>query len=410
MLLSMPKYAAFIGHQPHLSLAELASAVPGFKLKNILGSAVALFESNAELPSDFLSTLGGTVVIARELNDRVTSTDDIPGALVRELTGTTGKVTFGLRTFGLEKKEIGKLYRNGKDTLKRAGKTSRYVGSDMKAAPSVVLHDERLLDGNHGCELVVVKTREELWVGRTVAAQDIDAYTKRDMEKPVRDTTAGLLPPKLAQILLNYGTWLARGAKKEGAITVYDPFCGTGVIPMETMIRQWPVLASDVATKAVTGCEKNLEWVRKHWKIGKREVPSAVWKHDALKPFKIDPKLKLKPDVIVTETFLGPQLKERPTSAEAKKLKTNNEQMQVGFIKNAVASLPGVPLVVTWPVWYLGKAQVLLEKTWATIDKLGYEAVLPEGIQSDIEGRPSLIYRRPDQFVGRQIVMLRPKK
>jgi hypothetical protein len=39
----------------------------------------------------------------------------------------------------------------------------------------------------------------------------VNAYAKRDMGKPVRDTGVGLLPPKLAQILLNFGSWLVHG-------------------------------------------------------------------------------------------------------------------------------------------------------------------------------------------------------
>jgi hypothetical protein len=33
--------------------------------------------------------------------------------------------------------------------------------------------------------------------------QDIDAYAERDFERPMRDAFVGMLPPKLAQIMLN---------------------------------------------------------------------------------------------------------------------------------------------------------------------------------------------------------------
>jgi tRNA G37 N-methylase Trm5 len=127
----------------------------------------------------------------------------------------------------------------------------------------------------------------------------------------VRDTRVGLLPPKLAQVLLTFGAWLTRnGAKAVPAhMTVFDPFCGTGVIPIECVLRRWNVLASDAAPKAITGTTKNLEWARKRFGVPKKEVTMTVFKHDARKPFPVAEKpgkgqYRL-PNVVVTETSLG---------------------------------------------------------------------------------------------------------
>jgi len=279
-----------------------------------------------------------------------------------------------------------------------------------------MLHQEGLLTGQHGCELtIVMEEGGDLWVGRTVAAQDIDAYSKRDMEKPVRDTTVGLLPPKLAQTLLNFGAYMAGSIpeKKKDKLTiidsplsVLDPFCGTGVIPMECLLLGWPVQASDSSLKAVTGCTKNLEWIRKEMKIAKKDVPSNVWKQDATKPFS----LKDKPQVIVSETTLGTPLASRPTLKDVSSLRSENEKIQAAFLHNVAATLPGVPVVCTWPVWYSSKTPVFLEKIWKAAHDAGFEPVLPPGITPTTEGRLSLLYRRPDQFVGREIVLLKPKK
>jgi tRNA G10 N-methylase Trm11 len=59
----------------------------------------------------------------------------------------------------------------------------------------------------------------------TIACQDIDAYTKRDTSKS-RDMVVGMMPPKLAQIMIN----LATEGRKE---IIYDPFCGLGTILIE---------------------------------------------------------------------------------------------------------------------------------------------------------------------------------
>src|SRR3989344_5783631 len=437
----MPSYAAILGHQPRISIAELSASMPGFILRKNIGKQVILFESSAELSLKEFSTIGGTVVAARAISESTLGLEDVPQMIVNESASIKGKVTFGLRTYGIPRKKVRDLYRLGKDALKKHGRPALYVGTERAPAAAVLLHDAGMLDGSHGCEIFLVSDADaaleselpegsDVWIGRTVFAQDVDAYSKRDMEKPARDTTVGLLPPKLAQILLNFGAWLAKPGsglrtsfgsaqdksdkgkptkseiRNSKSFTILDPFCGTGVIPMEALLRGWNVIASDIMQKAVNACDKNLEWLRKEESILKRDVTSTVFKHDAVKPFD----LKEMPDMIVTETSLGPPLTHRPTIKDAQKLKTENEKLQAGFLKNMAVCFPGVPVVCTWPVWYHSKGQIHLEKIWETLHDIGYHATLPPGIESDVEGRLSLVYRRPDQFVGREIVMLVPKK
>jgi len=243
------------------------------------------------------------------------------------------------------------------------------------------------------------------------------------MEKPVRDTRAGMLPPKLAQILLNLGGWLVRTRpsaaenlkseiRKAQPPVVLDPFCGTGVIPLECLLRGWPVLASDASLKAVNGCEKNIEWIRKEYKVAKGATPSAVSKHDATDAFDFtkvkDSSLRRGPDVVVTETMLGPALNERPTAKDVQQWKSQAEALEGAFIANAAATLRGVPVALMLPVWYLRTGPVFLERVWTAVEKAGYRPVLPPGIGPSAPGRTTLLYRRPDQVVGREIVLLSP--
>ena len=271
----------------------------------------------------------------------------------------------------------------------------------------MLLHDSGVLTGEHGAEIFVIVSKEplsgskeelsepEVWIGRTVYAQDIESYSKRDMEKPARDTTVGLLPPKLAQILLNFGHWMVQGyglrvtgygktnqkpETRNQKLTVLDPFCGTGVIPMEALLRKWNVVASDLSLKAANACERNCDWIRKEEKILKRDVESVILKHDATKPFPLEKLPKnLRPDLIVTETTLGPPLASRPTIKDAQKLKTENEKIQAAFLRSAAEVFPRVPIVCTWPVWYHSKGQIHLEKIWETLHEIGYRATLPPG-------------------------------
>jgi hypothetical protein len=176
------------------------------------------------------------------------------------------------------------------------------------------------------------------------------------------------------------------------------------VIPIEVLLRGWPVLASDSSLKAVNGTEKNIEWARKAYEIFKKDVPATIWKQDALKPFQ----LKELPDVIVTETTLGPALTDRPTVKDASKMRTACDELEIDFLKNTAACFPGTPVVLTFPVWMVSSGPMYLENVWKKLPELGYQAVMPAGVRPDTP-HASLLYRRSDHLVGREIVMLRHK-
>ena len=57
-----------------------------------------------------------------------------------------------------------------------------------------------------GCELLLVSDGVNTIIARTTAVQDIDAYTLRDRGRPKRDARVGMLPPKLAQTIINLST------------------------------------------------------------------------------------------------------------------------------------------------------------------------------------------------------------
>lgn len=416
----MFSYCAFTGHQPQLSLVELLSLMPDMVVEyESSKEGIVLFSSKYELNQDTIDRLGGTVMLAVRITSSALGKKDIPTLLVNELeTAKKGKVTFSLRTIGFTRRNVLDLYRDCKEALRKAGRSSRYVGNERKPAQSVVLHSNGLLDPKKGCEIVALRLKQDtdtlLWIGRTIGAQNIDAYTKRDIEKPIRDTNIGLLPPKLAQIMLNLGAWAI--ANKPGAkapkpsktlklptpkYTVYDPFCGTGVIPMEALLLHWNVIGTDVSPKAVTDTQHNIDWWLKELAL-KKEPTVQVFKHDATKPFMTE----VQPDVLVTETTLGPNLHIRSGIRDAQNFRKDIEATEAAFLQNAAKAYPASPIVCSFPVWYTSKGAVHLEKIWDVISKLGYDVVLPTDSAATEEH--TITYRRPSQFVGRQIAVLVP--
>ena len=441
----MPTYTAFLGHQPHISTAELAAVVPGFKMVSAPYKHLLVFESSSPLTQRDFNSWGGIFILSEHfpLPDSLqnlslfdpkshllqrSALSPLSDAIINLLADTLkvrkrGKVTFSLRTEGLPPQYVKNLYRTCKEHLRRQGRPCRYIGNERKAAVPVLLHASKIIGSSDGCELTIITDSGEgtpdVYIGRTVGAQDTNAYTHRDMEKPARDTRVGLLPPKLAQVMLNLGQWAAESRqqasgnekKRQKQFMVYDPFCGTGVIPLECLLRGWNVLASDASLKAVHATEKNIEWLRKEYKIFKKDVSSDVWKHDATKSFdtKSHSALLEELDVIVSETSLGPTFVDRPTLAEVGKLKTANEKLQSAFLENVAHTLPGIPIVCSWPVWYSRSGPIALERVWKAIEKLHFIPVLPPEVLPSSPSRLSLVYRRPEQNVGREIVILKPK-
>lgn len=417
----MHSYAALLGIHPAISVAELSALLPDFRPIHRFDGPFITFESERELDQKCLDRLGGTIMIAKRITgESAVGIDDLPVLLKTELKSVKGKAVFSLRLTGITPKRAHEHFRHCKQYLKQHSIPSRYVGGPGNPPKPIQLHDEGLLDPKSGCELIVLADKSDLWIGRTVAAQDVKAYTLRDVQKPVRDTTVGLLPPKLAQMLLNFGEYLMsdkrqaigdKGSKSSrfplpaSRLTIFDPFCGTGVIPLEALIRGQSVLASDISLKAVNGTTKNVEWAQKIYKLAKKEPVCDVWKQDATRPFV----LKRPPDVIVTEGTLGPALTDRPTIKEVEGLRKKADDLTIAFLKNCAASLPGIPIVMTVPVWYAQKKMIHLEKVWQAAAELKYAPVLPPHTDPAIPGHFSLLYRRSDQFVGREIVMLKPR-
>ncbi|HLD07776.1 MAG TPA: RsmD family RNA methyltransferase [Candidatus Peribacterales bacterium] len=419
----MPSYCVFLGHQPQISLAELTVMLPDLKAEKQWDPRIVTIQTSQKITVEWLAQLGGTVLIAEQVSlgdgdkKKIKLEDMIPKVLHRELKDVKRKATFSFRCLGVPRGEIRGLYRACKKHLKAKGMPSRYIGNERHPAkPGTLLL--RGIPGPGSAELVILqeKNGKNLWIGKTCAVQDIEEYTSRDMGKPFRDTGTGLLPPKLAQVLLNLATSVLSKEKKGtakdeqrtpwGNMTVWDPFCGSGVIVLEALLRRAHVLGSDRSEKAVQGCKENVRWLRLREKTPKA-VLDFVFKHNALKPLEL-PK---RPTLIVTETSLGPALKKPPTKQEVRTLIKEAEEMESDFLKNMATLLPDVPIVCTFPV-YIARdgSRHFLEKALTVMEKVGYRRVSPANAFLKVGDRQSLLYLRPDQLIGREIFCLLPPK
>jgi tRNA G10 N-methylase Trm11 len=368
----MKRYIFLLGKTPKISIFELEQffSKPEFVEINETHCVV---ETDETIDQKFLNRLGGIVRISEVIDEPIETFCE------NYLRGNTKKVPFGVSTFNLNKNKRKEFLKFIKKSLKENGVRSRFVNKDFGNVTAAQIIQEKLI--TEGLDLVAIGQESSVLWGKTVAVQDIDSYSKRDYDKPFRDARMGMLPPKLAQVMVNVGSDEAEG--------VYDPFCGSGTALMEAKLSGFSVIGSDIDESRVSGAKKNLDWLEQQFPVENKGYD--LFTHDASKPF---PKQVQGNICIVTEGYLGPPQKQFPSSENQKSAFNEIHEIYQMFFQHSADVLEvGKKLVITFP-FFQGKESVLypFKKEY---EKVGFEIVSP----------PNLLYARPGQIVGRELVV-----
>lgn len=388
------------GRQPALGVAELESLYGAEAIRPIEDMATLADIDPVQI--NFFR-LGGMVKFCKVLTVLdTTKWDKIEQFLLTVSPGHAssmepGKLTIGLSSYGL-KVNPKRLLATGlelKKAIKNTGRTVRLVPNkqtDLNAAQ--VLHNK--LTQKLGWELVFVRDGKQTIVAQSIAVQDIESYAARDQARPYRDARVGMLPPKLAQIIIN----LAVGQFQPHWL--WDPFCGTGVLLQEALLMGIDVHGSDIDPRMVEYSEKNLAWLVENdrkicpgaTKPSKRyslEVADATQKiHDA--------------DTIASEVFLGKPLTSLPEPHVLNKVMQECDDILSKFLKNiAGQTKPGFRLCIAVPAWKT-KNGFKHVPTLDNLENLGYNRVSFVHVSDD-----ELIYHRPNQVVGRELITIERK-
>lgn len=402
----MHSYIFITGSHPEISLAELlnASVVPSFEIKKRFRDGLLLeFDQPLKDPQALLDTLGGTIkIVAFKAKKTRGELPEICLDLIQEkYDHCQKKVRFGVSCYSVAKFSSQDFARKLKKQLKTTDISSRFIQSKTPVLNTGTVGREKLLRED-GLEIVALQDKDLFWIGETVAAQDVDAYSLRDFEKPHRDMIQGILPPKLAQILLNL-----TGLKSD--TTIWDPFCGSGVVLMEGVLQGYHMLGSDIRKEATSDSEENLIWFQEQTRF---EGLAELFVHDARD--KVPSKLHF--NGIAAETYLGPPIR---GSIDEKELPNNMKIIDDILVRFFESLKPVVhsktPVVISFPFFRLGHRQVFLEKTLEKIKSLGYTAkcLIDRSLQKELKLAPternSLLYFRKDQKVGREIFRFQRK-
>ena len=436
-------YIALLGRQPEISLAELA-AVFGADCVNRISQQFAEVQT-----SQFdITTLGGTIKCAKVITELPASRTDKTSLLAasRFITQhyhakwahSPHKITLGLSAYNLNvtARDVQKTGLILKSSLKKSGTGLRLIPNDQPALSTATAHNNKLGRSPHKVELLLVKTTDRrLIIAESRGVQNITTYTRRDRHRPKRDAFVGMLPPKLAQIMLNlalgagsltgqrscgnsvtrsasnlsdkpmvlrtalpYAFDLEETAGSRPVVTILDPFCGTGTVLQEALLAGYDVVGTDLSQKMVDYTTENLSWLQSTFTTPGRPVGRVIDIHQA------DATTHRWPNsenltAVVCETYLGQPFSAPPAPQKLAEVVGNCNHIITSFLTNIRPQLaPNTPLCIAVPAWYDASGRAAHLPLIKNLQRLGYYQL----------NRTPLIYRRPDQIVARELLVLRP--
>jgi len=405
------RYFFVLGANPALSAAEIAAVVgpDGIKASE-LSAQILVLEKDGLDNAALMKRLGGTVKIGRLIADGIDASPDAVADIMYEklcAAPRSRRLTFGYSIYdlgGSTRQTAAALKNIGmevKTRLKEAGLASRWVkGQGGPALSSVVVVKNRLVE--EGAEFVILAAADRLLIGVTEAVQPFEDFSMHDYGRPSRDTVQGMLPPKLARMMINLADAPASGR-------IADPFCGSGTVVTEALRLGYTLVAgSDKNPEAADSTSKNVEWLRRNESSVKGSAEIIV--ADARNLSGRLPADGI--DAVVTEPYLGPPRRGRETRGQLQKTLSELAKLYGEALSSWHRLMKrDAVIIMVLPIFVLGKEKHGLSGKEIAGRRYGLEPLLSPALASKLSEQVTknggLIYGRPDQLVWREIIRLR---
>jgi tRNA G10 N-methylase Trm11 len=386
-------YWFILGREPLLSLAELSAALS----LPVIPSSESIFKAPCtQAPEELINRLGGTIKIAKELYSSIAE-DELYKIIIDELLTIPGKIHFGISLYSNnlasgedEQKKIKRWAESVKNSLKGQGRSVRYVANREPRLSSVTVVKNGLT--KKGREFIIQTEKNNLFsIAVTQAVQPFEEWGKRDFGRPGRDDKSGMLPPKLALMMINVS-----GIQKPEQ-TLLDPFCGSGTILTEALLLGYQtIIGTDISSKAIEDTQKNIDWAKHTLNIANVSSSSpTIFQHDitTLSQKISDSSI----DTIVTEPYLGKPLHGRETKQQLEEQATELKKLYLAAFQEFHKLLkPHGRVVIVIPCFKFKKEWIRITCI-EEIKKSGFKIV------PLLSGLDSVLYARPNQYVGREI-------
>ena len=413
------QYFFILGTNPTLSIAEL-SAIFSLNKNNkkhghpagyIASNNVFLIETNKEINAqELIKKIGGVIKIGKiAAKSDAQNQEKILEEIKKLLKPKSGKFKFGISCYNKKKINIKPLAMEIKKYLREQNVSCRWVTSRETTLSSVVVEQNKLTSKGAEIVLINLKGGSEVLIGQTLAVQPFKELSFRDYGRPARDDRSGMLPPKLAQIMINLSAIEPHyvethcNASLRNAV-ILDPFCGSGTILTEAMLMGYEnLIGADISKKAINNTEKNINWIKtKFHPAILCGIKFQLYNKNATELSKL-----IKPnsiDAIITEPYLGPQR----GKFDIKKTVHELEQLYTKSLAEFKKVLkPNGQIVMIWPIF---RVTDNVERITADLNGFKITNPIPENLQNQktiqLTDRNTIIYGRPGQKIWREIVVL----
>ena len=388
----MYKSLIILGRQADISIAELESL---YKSENIslFGKSSVILNLDPKL-IDF-KRIGGSLRLCQIISTiNFKDWQDLSAKIINYLPDVLeklpdGKIKFGLSIYGTmtNPKKINATALSIKKIIKNKGRSIRIVPNAENNLNSAQVLNNKLTK-DLGFELVVATQDNQAILAKTIAVQDIDAYASRDQNRPARDARVGMLPPKLAQTIINL-------ANPQNNQTLLDPFCGTGVLLQEALLMGCNVYGTDIEQKMIDYTKKNLDWLiekpqfdleNKTYLLEVADACNFQWQNF---------------NSLACETYLGRPFSTEPRPDKLIEVIRAVDVIHKKFLKNLSKQInPGFRLCIAVPAWFT-KNGIKHLPVLDQLAQLGYTRT------SFVHAKNNqLIYHRDNQIVGRELIVL----
>lgn len=385
-------FVAILGRLPKLSIAELEAMFGKSHVRAVSRSTAVVDTDNLSINSLGGSLKCGKIIHTLPADGHPTleqTSHWITRTYVHQLLAVGGKITLGISAYGFsisprQLQSIGLLL---KTSMKKHNVSLRLIPNTTTELSTATSHNNKLGLSPKKRELFIIKTDNgAIIIAESNGAQNITAYARRDRNRPRRDAFVGMLPPKLAQIMVNLAVGNAAKA------TILDPFCGTGTVLQEALLKGYGVHGSDLSQKMIDYTTENLAWLQSKYHITGtvRSLEQAdAMTHQWPKAQQLD--------AVVCETYLGQPFSAPPSPKKLHEVTGNCNHIITNFLHNIHSQLtPGTTLCIAVPAWRDASRNLTHLPLIKDLETLGY-----------ILQQPPLIYSRSDQVVVREILLLK---
>ena len=392
-------HIAILGRQPAISIAELERVYGDVSWFSDIS---ALIQAPKEADYIDIQRLGGSqkagkVVLQVPGKDWHTASQKIVQHYAKAWAKQEGKITLGISAYGFKEgsRDIQKTGLVLKSKLKQSGTSLRLIPNQEPALSTATSHHNKLGLSENKVELIVVRGQSGIVVAESTGAQNITALAARDQGRPKRDAFVGMLPPKLAQMMINLaGPLVADPDSDFTQPRILDPFCGTGVILQEAGLMRYAVYGTDLAEKMIRYSRDNLNWIQEkdaltiNWFLREGDAMNTTW--------------EMPVDAVVAEGYLGQPFSAPPSNSKLVEVRGNTNHIISSFLTNLAGQIkPGTPVVLAVPAWKDLDGNFTHLPLITKVEDLGYSYAPMRTVRPD-----QLLYFRPDQVVAREILVL----